>query len=190
MSVTTYYGRLSHEQFDAIRADSTGLEQFFNGSIPQDQMLYLDKATPVIAWLLSPHKRHEQAHFAAVVRADDISNFEKPDLGPEPPLDEILIPIEGRGEKEECLDLGLGPACVPSAEEVHRFAPMLTAVTQAQLRQELDFQRLDDAALPLDYWTEEGEEMFSEYVLPLFVKLQEFFATASQNNQLVLVWYA
>jgi hypothetical protein len=155
-------------------------------------MLYLDKAAPVIAWLLSPLKKHEQLHFAAVVNAgSDLDNFSPPDLGPEPPFDEWLIPIEGRGpRKEERLDVGMGPACVIASTEVARYAGMLPRITEAQLRKQLDFKALDEACLPVDYWREEGEQNFSEYILPLFQRLQAFYSAAAQENQHVLVWYS
>jgi Domain of unknown function (DUF1877) len=190
MSVTTYYGRLSEEEYAAMRADPDGLAQFVTGVVPRERMLYLDKATPVIAWLLSPLKRHEQAHFAAVCNAEDIDNFTAPDLGPEPPMDEILVPLEGRGTKDEALDVGMGPACVISPSDVKRYSRMLADVDESRLRQQLDFPALDAAALPVDYWVEEGEQTFSEYIVPLLRQLQAFYASAESSNQVVLVWYS
>jgi hypothetical protein len=190
MSITTYYGRLSESEFTAMCADPDGLAQFVIGALPRERLLYLDKAAPVIAWLLSPLKRHEQAHFAAVCRAEDIDSSQPPDLGPAPPMDEILVPIEGRGDTEERLDVGMGPACVISREMVPKYAALLTEIGEADLRQQLDFQKLEDAALPVDYWPEEGEQIFNEYVLPLFEQLQEFYRTAVDSDQLVLVWYS
>jgi hypothetical protein len=190
MSITTYYGRLSPEEYAAMRNDPDGLAQFITGALPQDRLLYLDKATPVIAWLLSPLKRHEQAHFAAVCRADDIATFQTPDLGPEPPMDEILIPLEGRGAKDEALDVGMGAACVIQPAEVKRFAALVAEVDEMKLREQLNFQKLDEAALPVDYWTEEGEETFTQYILPLFLQLQSFYSAAKADDQVVLVWYS
>jgi Domain of unknown function (DUF1877) len=189
MSVTTYYGRLSEAEYAAMRIDPEGLAQFVTGVLPRDRLLYLDKATPVIAWLLSPHKRHEQAHFAAVCRADDASLFKRPDLGPEPPMDEILIPLEGRGAKDPTLDVGMGSACVLSPSDVMRYSAMLANIGESHLRERLDFAELDAAALPVDYWSEEGEQTFTEYILPLFTQLQAFFAKAATESQVVLVWY-
>jgi hypothetical protein len=186
MSITTYYGRVSKQQYEAMRLDSDGLAQFVTGTLPQEQLLYLDKATPVIAWLLSPLKRHEQAHFAAVCRNTVVA----PDLGPEPPIDEMLVPIEGRGPTDEALDVGMGPACVLEFDDVSRYARLLENVSEAQLREKLNFQELEDAALPIDYWPEEGEQIFTEYIVPLFNQLQEFYRAAASNNQLVLVWYS
>ena len=190
MSVTSYYGRLTEKQYQDMRHDPDGLAQFVTGALPKENLLYLDKAAPVIAWLLSPLKRHEQAHFAAVCRAEDLDNFHKPELGPEPPMDEILIPLEGRGEKDERLDVGIGPACVISTSEAKRFAEKLAAIGESELRQRLSFQEMEDAALPVDYWLEEGESIFSEYVLPLFQQLQSFYTTAAQEDQMVLVWWS
>ncbi|WP_081627154.1 DUF1877 family protein [Methyloversatilis discipulorum] len=190
MSVTTHYGRVSEEQYTSMRNDPDGLAQFLTGVLPEDQLLYLDKASAVIAWLLSPLKRHEQAHFAAVVRADDIESFTPPDLGPEPPVDELLIPLEGRGAKDENLDAGMGPACVIDAKDVHRYALLLEEISEEKLREKLNFQELEEAALPIDYWLEEGEEIFAGYIVPLFEQLKTFYRVAASNNQKVLVWYS
>jgi hypothetical protein len=172
-----------------MRINPEGLAQFVSGALPHEQLLYLDKATPVIAWLLSPLKRHEQAHFAAAFLEDDIDTFVPPDFGPEPPLDELLIPIEGRGSVDEALDVGMGPACVFEPDDVYKYARLLENVSETQLREKLNFTELEDAALPIDYWPEEGEKIFTEYIVPLFNQLQEFYRMAASNNQLVLVWY-
>jgi hypothetical protein len=189
MSVTTYYGRLSEQEYAAMRTNPDGLAQFVTGVLPKEHLLYLDKAAPVVAWLLSPLKRHEQAHNAAVYAAKDIAAFTPPDLGPQPPMDEVLVPLEGRGATDKALDVGMGPACVISLADVKRYSRMLAGVNELQLREQLDFAALDAAALPVDYWVEEGEQTFSEYILPLFKQLQAFYADAEASNQMVLVWY-
>jgi hypothetical protein len=189
MSVTTYYGRLTEKQYREMRDDPDGLAQFVTGVLPKEHLLYLDKAAPVIAWLLSPLKRYEQAHFAAVCQAEDLDNFQKPEFGPEPAMDEILIPLEGRGERDERLNVGMGPACGISLSETKQFAAKLTIIGESELRQNLSFQEMEDAALPVDYWLEEGESIFTEYVLPLFQQLQSFYAAAAKEDQMVLVWW-
>lgn len=167
-----------------------GLAQFVTGALPSELLLPMDKAPAVVAWLLSPLKRWEQKHFAAVCNATDVSTFVPPDYGPEPPLDEVLIPLEGRGPKDERLDVGLGPACVLQPDAVARYSLLLEGVTEGRLRDRLDFQEMEDAALPVDYWLEEGEQTFSEYVVPLFTRLQRFYQQAAAERQIVLIWYA
>ena len=191
MSVTTYYGRVTEEQLERMANHPDGLSQFADGTVPKEQMLYLDKAAPVLAWLLSPLKRHEQLHFAAVVNArDDIESFQKPDFGPEPAFDELLVPIEGRGEtREERLDMGMGPACVIVPADVKRFSDHLSSIDEDRLREQLDYKAMDEAALPVDYWQEEGDQTFNEYILPLFKQLQAFYRDAASRDQHVLVWY-
>jgi hypothetical protein len=189
MSITTYYGRLSEKEYAAMRVSPDGLQQFASGALPPEHLLYLDKAAPVIAWLLSPLKRYEQAHDAAVYAAVDTDTFTSPDLGPEPPLDEILVPVEGRGTKDETLSAGLGPACVVPVSDVKRYSRMLGELNESSLREHLDFAALDAAALPVEYWVEEGEQTFSEYILPLFKQLQAFYAAATANDHVVLIWY-
>ena len=65
MSIVTYYGRLTQTELDALCTQADGREQFMAGE--DSKVLYLDKASEVIAWLLSPLKRHEQLHFADVL---------------------------------------------------------------------------------------------------------------------------
>lgn len=189
MSVTTSYGRLTINQLESIRASRSGLISFSDGTLPTDQSLYLDKASPVIAWLLSPLKRHEQLYFAALVQAGDLESYSAPDFGPDPPMDHFLLAIEGRGEdKQEELDLGLGPACYFSSREVKEFSVLLGSVTRSHLAQQLDFKAMDEAELPLDYWQEEGQQAFDDYIFPLFQQLQDFYRQAAERDQGVLVW--
>ena len=192
MSIITYYARLNQSQLDELRADSRGLGLVYERCPQGAEVIDLDKASGVIAWLLSPCKRAEQAHFAADM--DEVIN-EIPTnhaaLPVVPSLDDFAISIEGRGpSKEERLEHGLGPACHFDCAEVERFAQLLSSVDQNVLRRELDFQLMDNLFLPVEYWEEQGEQNFSEYILPLFKKLKQFYMNAANSSQHVLVWYA
>lgn len=188
MGITTCYGRLSADELGHMLKAPEGLAQFYNGVLPPERVLNLDKAAFVISWLLSPLKRHEQAHFAALFKAEDPASFEAPDLGPKPKVDEFLKAIEGRGTRANVLSAGLDPACVNPAEKVKRYSDLLSAVNEDVLRKNVDFKLMDEASLPVDYWEEEGEENLQEYILPLFLRLQTFYKQAAEDGQMVLIW--
>jgi hypothetical protein len=120
MSITTCYGRLSNEEYEATRASPEGLVQFADGTLPDEQCLYLDKAAPVIAWLLSPYEREQQAQFARAVRERENAPMVIEALTS--PVDDVLAALMGVGEKDAKLDMGLGPATVHQADAVVRYA--------------------------------------------------------------------
>ena len=187
MSITTCYGRVSNEQYEAMRASPDGLVQFADGTLPGEQCLYLDKAAPVIAWLLSPHEREQQARFASAVRErENAPVITEP---PTPPVDDALAAVMGIGEKDAKLDAGLGPATVHQADRVARYAQLLAKIDEPELREHLDFEEMEAATLSVDGWLDEGEELFTGYVLPLFQQLKLFYKTAAHHRQVVLVWH-
>ncbi len=114
-----------------------------------------------------------------------------PDPQPIPPLDELAICIEGRGSnKLNGLNVGYGPACEFQPEEVRKFSVELEKVNESILRRELNFELMDTLQLPVEYWQEEGEETFTEYIVPQFEKLKCFYKAAANAGQSVLVWYS
>ncbi len=188
MSITTCYGRLSNKEYAAMRASQDGLIQFTDGTLQDEQCLYLDKAAPVIAWLLSPYEREQQAQFAKVAR--DRGNAPVITAPLTSHVDDLVAAVMGIGEKDAKLEAGLGPATVHRADMVSRYARLLANIDGPQLREHLDFEKMEAAALCLDGWIDEGEELFTEYVLPLFRRLKLFYKTAEENRQVVLVWHA
>lgn len=187
MSITTLYGRLSEQEYRAIRDSREGLEQFEDGSLPDDRVLFLDRAAPVLAWLLSARHRAQQAEFATVVRLGD----KAPGLDPaaKSPPDDLQTAVTGANAKTDpALDAGMGPAFVLSVDTVSRYAAILENVDEGQLRKHLDFAEMDAAALPVDGWEDEGEELFSDYIFPLFQKLQAFYREAADEKQMVIIW--
>jgi len=191
MSMVTYYARLSGTQVEELRSTAEGLQAIYKRPPIDGSLIDLDKASSVISWLLSPCKRAEQLRFAAemneMLKETPIAEADFPAV---PPLDEFAIAIEGRGpRKDRALDAGLGPACIFEPDEVQRFSKALSAVDGIILRRALDFKLMDTLYLPLEYWEEEGEQIFSQYLLPLFAKLKQFYLDAANAGQLVLVWY-
>jgi Domain of unknown function (DUF1877) len=187
MSITTCYGRVSNEEYEAMLASPDGLVQFADGTLPDEQCLYLDKAAPVIAWLLSPYEREQQARFARAVRERENAPVITEPLTS--PVDDVLAAVMGIGEKDAKLDMGLGPATVHRVNRVAHYAQLLAKIDEPQLREHLDFEEMEAAALSVDGWLDEGEELFTEYVLPLFHQLKLFYKTAAECQQVVLVWH-
>lgn len=187
MSITTCYGRVSTEEYDVMRASPEGLVQFADGTLPDEQCLYLDKAAPVIAWLLSPRERESQTQFAQAVRErENAPVITAPLISP---VDDALAAVMGIGEKDVKLDMGLGPATVHRADRVALYAQLLAKIDEPQLREHLDFEEMESALLSVDGWLDEGEELFTEYVLPLFRRLKLFYKAAAEHQQVMLVWH-
>ena len=170
MSVITYYQRCAP---DAIDAES----DFDDGG----ETIDLDKASEVISWLLSPCKRAEQVHFAAIVESRE--PMDPKALPPIPPIDDFAIAVEGRGSNQE------ETHCYFEPHEVIRFAKLLGTIDVNTLRRNLDFKAMDAMHLPLDNRMEEGEELFTEYIVPLFEKLKQFYQRAANARQAVMVWH-
>lgn len=187
----TYYARLSRPQLDELQSTPDAFSRIHERIPPGAEIIDLDKASGVIAWLLSPCKRAEQIQFAALVNEDlDDNQMEPPDLPPVLPLDDFAIAIEGRGAKKIAkLDIGYGPACAFEPAEVKRFSDLLATVNASVLRRELNFKLMDTLHLPVEYWEEAGEETFTQYIVPQFEKLKRFYLEATKAGQLVLVWY-
>lgn len=192
MSMITCYARLTASQLQGLDQSPGTLARLHEHVPSGGEVIDLDKAAGVIAWLLSPCKRAEQIDFAAVIN-EDLGEETMPSLSqqPFPPLDDLAICIEGRGSKHlKALDVGYGPACEFQPEEVKRYSDALDKVNESVLRRELNFELMDTLHLPVEYWQEEGEEVFTQYILPLFEKLKRFYKAAANGSQSVLVWYS
>lgn len=188
----TCYARLTPAQLQALPRSPETLARLHQNVPPGGDFIDLDKAAGVIAWLLSPCKRAEQIEFAASINealGEEMPSL--PDPQPIPPLDELAICIEGRGSnKLNGLNVGYGPACEFQPEEVRKFSVELEKVNESILRRELNFELMDTLQLPVEYWQEEGEETFTEYIVPQFEKLKCFYKAAANAGQSVLVWYS
>jgi Domain of unknown function (DUF1877) len=190
MSIITCYARLSDSQLQEMNQSPETFHNIFQTTLPGVEVIDLDKAAGVIAWLLSPCKRAEQVEFAALID-EELNGEAQQAADPQfiPPLDDFAMCIEGRGpNKIVHLDFGYGPACEFSADDVKRFAAALDGVNENVLRRELNFELMDSQELPVEYWQEKGEETFTQYILPLFEKLKGFYQAAANSGQSVLVW--
>ncbi len=98
--------------------------------------------------------------------------------------------IEGRRHHwESTLEPRLHSACVFEPKQVRHFSSLLEKVDEVKLREQLDFSLMDQMDLPVEYWEEEGEETFSEYILPLFEQLKELYRAAAESGQHVIFWW-
>ncbi|MGI8981556.1 MAG: DUF1877 family protein [Pirellulaceae bacterium] len=190
--MVTCYARLSGTQLQQMDSSPTTLARIHQNVPPGAEVIDLDKASGVLAWLLSPCKRAEQIQFASIIN-EELGEELAPaySLQPVPPLDDFAICIEGRGPKKiKFLDVGCGPACEFEPAEVRRFSDLLATIDESVLRRELNFELMDTMHLPVEYWQEEGEETFTRYIVPQFEKLRRFYEAAANANQSVLVWYS
>ena len=107
------------------------------------------------------------------------------DLTPET----ILIGIEGRGSKKEPkIDFGYGEACVFLPDEVKDIADSFC--TCDTFREKPDYKKLDDNQVFPEYWQQEGDDLFDNYIVANFDKLKSLYTAASSNNEVVVMWYS
>lgn len=183
MSVIHYFARLNSAQLDSWRRDRDPFEKPPQGV----EIIDLDKATEVIAWLLSPTKRIEQLHSARLTRellGEEVDTTPIPAMPEE--VDAFSTAIEGRGPNR--VDVFGVSACRFEPQDVKAHAALLAGVSESDLRANADFKLMDTLFLPVEYWEEEGEQTMAEYILPNFENLKRFYSEAAVADQIVLVW--
>ena len=82
------------------------------------------------------------------------------------------------------------PTSGAQPSEIAEYASLLGGIDEAALRAKLDFPLMDKLYLPVEYWQEEGEETFTEYIVPLFERRKALYVEAERMGQCVLVWHA
>lgn len=194
MSVVTFYGRLTIEQYEAMRVSPEGLAQFSDGTISTEQLLYLDKATPMIGMNLEALAEDGHINFARPLSSNNsVVGLSADAATPNKVQDSkhwIATCIEGSGDCDRELDDGMGPAWIVSSDKVKLFNQVLNGINENILRLGHDFE-FDEENDDLN--TDEPnpeEEIFSNFILPSFLELKQFYALAAQHNQMVLIWYA
>ena len=190
MSIICNYIRCSPAQ---IKALSEVPEVIFNEEeCPTGvEVIDIDKAYEALAWLVSPLKRAELLHLHRLITDPDWPNAEARASVANLhslPIDDAYVAIEGRShEKIEAINFGLGGAAYFSPERVSALSKTISALSEATLRDQLDFAAMDENDVTPGCWVQEGEETFRCYLLPAIQRLQGFYASASANGQAVLV---
>ncbi|MFO1251387.1 MAG: DUF1877 family protein [Inhella sp.] len=215
MSIIAYFLHLDEAQLQAVRQQpalvwsAKGDPRFVSA-----KLIDLDKDYEVLAWLLSPKKRLEQAQQLARYKAIDRETEEKADYskadfervvegelkklgvsGDDPnrlPTDPLLEALEGRGteaQREPRVNFGLGNARLFTPTEVRRLSEALAGVGATQLRAAFDrtiMAKFDVGGMD---WLSERDAVFDDFLAPAFYKIRSFYIDASKLGHHVLVIY-
>jgi hypothetical protein len=186
MGMVAYFARVNEDQLGQLRRDPQLVWASEFTSQAGVEVIDIDKAWDAICYLLCDSTR-EMARWNRAAMMDD----ELPAAEPDTKVNAIATSIMGASENRVAeIDCGYGGAANFAPGEVAAFAQELSAVTLDRLRQHLDFQEMDRLMVNPDGWLDDGEGIFSEYVVPLFNRVREFYRRAAGQRQRVLVWYA
>lgn len=189
MSMICYYVRLQPEHVPALCANPDAIF----GEPPSDhlEVIDIDRAYEALAWLVSPLKRAEIAHMARLIQEPDWphedarANVAKLEAMT---LDDAVTAIEGRAaERIEAISFGFGAAGFFPPQRVRTLSVVMNGLSEAELRGRLDFNAMDEDDVVPGYWEEEGEDIFSSYVMPALGRLQRFYSSAAANGDAVIV---
>ena len=178
------------------------------------KLVDIDKDYEVLAWLLSPKKRQEQARQIAFFNAHrrqeqtrveyskavflQIVDEELVKLGvvkedPDKiPTDPLLEALEGRGteaQREPKINFGLGAARLFKPAEVTRAASALSGVNVKELRKSFDRSVMAKFDVGGIGWLEENDDAFEKFLVPQFDKIRSFYVEAAKLGHYVLVIY-
>lgn len=215
MSVIAYFLHLNDMQLQAVRERpaivwNVGADPRFATA----KLVDIDKDYEVLAWLLSPKKRLEQAHQLAHYKAIDRETRAKADydkatfqrvvkeeldkLGVAKdnpnslPTDPALEALEGRGteaHREPRLNFGLGSARLFKPHEVKRLSTAFSDIKSKSLRANFNratMTRFDVGGMD---WLGEQDAVFEQFLAPAFYKIRSFYIDAAKLGHNVLVIY-
>ena len=215
MSIIAYFVHVNAEQLRLVREQPAIVWHIASDPrFAKAAMVDIDKDWEVISWLASNKKRKEQQRFTVTMKALDrpeakslqgsdpayrkILTDEAHKLGvklvdPDSlPTDPLLEAIEGRGTERQhdaAIDLGMGGARVFSVAEVRSLAHALAAARESDLRAAFDrheMQRFDVGGMA---WEDEDNSILDDILLPEFRKLRDFYRSAAELGDQVLVVY-
>jgi hypothetical protein len=212
MGIIAYYVHVSAEQMQLLRAAPANLWQMQGDAKFEGAELYdMDKDWQIIPWLLSEKRREEQkweiAQLAASMRKGvsirDRSAFEQAvederkrlgvttnmELTNKMPDDVALIAIEGRGsadQRDEAIDLGLGPARVLPPKEVKELSEQLAALGPDDLGRHFDRKEMARWDVGGFDWLDDDDPAL-EFLITAFDKLKAFYKRAAESGHFVLI---
>lgn len=207
MSVIAYFIHVDESQLTALKEKPAIVwhiedDRRFRSAALVD----VDKGWSVLSWLGSPKKREEQsdyvARFNAIGANGGDADFEtrlqreREKLGVVKPLelptDDLLVAIEGRGNKQQRepkLNFGLNAATVFPPHQVKRLANAFSEEAAQRMRKSFNRPVMEKFMVGGIEWTNESDQVFDEFVLPAFKTLQRFYIDAARKNHYVVVFY-
>jgi hypothetical protein len=213
MSITAHYARLSRIQLEEWKDAVTEDPERYLKSIKDTEMIDIAQSWGPIAWLVSRAKRLEDRHNWRVMKEPGFRDvkknrgssllqrlgFRKEELSPlrkslaeldAIEIDAPLKAIEGRSEiTVDRLDFGMGPAALFENSQVVALSQALGTISADSFYQQLKPTEMDEVGVYPGTWRGEAFDLLESFVLPNFVRLQEFYKAAAASGQCVLVWY-
>lgn len=154
--------RLSHEELDTYLENSSLLEdRIYNSDSQDEDSLDVDKAWEGIIFLLTGQNlANATSELAQIFFSGDLIDEEQ--------------------------DLGMGPAHYLTAEQVSNLNKQIATLTEADLQQKYDPDKMKQLQIYPDIW-DEGDDAF-DYIYGSFVALQAFYSEAAQNGQAIITF--
>lgn len=155
------------------------------------RVMDIDKAYEAIGWLTSPLKREETKHMTRLISDPDWSDDEaraSVTALSTIPVDDVLAALEGRtSERIASIDYGMGPSAFFPPIRVCELSKAISALSEDMLRAESDYKEMDEQDVTPSYWLEEGDEILATYLFPALRRLKQFYASASERGDAILV---
>jgi hypothetical protein len=165
MSMIGNLFRVTTKELDEILKDSSILQNKLDSAYGDNagNFLDIDKSWEAIFYLLTGHP------LAEIEEA-------------KPPLAWILFSGQLVDEQQ---DMGYGPACYISTEQVSQLSKALDGVSLEDLRQKFDGKEMNRAGVYPEVW-DEPESL--EYVLSNFEQLKDFYKIAEKEKMAVITF--
>lgn len=160
MSMIGNYRRVTRDQLEALLAAPSTVSTFlYEKEPPPGEHIDLDKAWHAIHFLLNGQTWEGNG-----------------------PLYDSVLGGEALGQE----DVGYGPARFLTPEEVKETAQALDDVSASDLLAKFDAKELNDNSIYPQDWTD--EEIDLQYVRNNFLRLVEFFRSAAESDNALLLY--
>ena len=188
MSIIANYLRVPAEQLRAISTEADAFQQYVAASQGTSRHTDLDQFWDALAWLVSPSSREKAvlAHQWLLMAEGEFEGI--PGTPSDIPADDLETAFKGGDAKlHPTLDFGYGPAALLDVDAVHRISEILSAITHQQLVDTFDPPKM--LGVHPDGWQHAAPSTVHEMLIPTFDRFQEFMTNASQNGEIVVIYF-
>lgn len=179
MGMTASYRRISQSEFDSLLNDSGFAQRFLGLSFDENEEEAADKF-----W----NQLRNSENYLDIGKAWHGLNFlltgqPRFELGsPDEPLHQVVF-----GGKETEYDTGTAPIRYLGAEEVKEVAKALSNVSRIELQGRFNAQTFQEAKIYPPMTAAAWQDSEDDFLLDTFESVRDFFQSAAQSNQVVLL---